>query len=250
VKVLSGKVALITGAGRGIGRSIAKAYAEAGAQLAITAALTGTELQETAAQTGALGLQADVSRPADVQRVVDTVLARYGRIDILVNNAGRGMRYVNEAFMTEPGRFWECDPAVWQTIIDTNINGVFLMSRSVIPHMLRAGAGRIINIAINLETQRRKGFSPYGPSKAALDAMTEIWAEELRGTGVTVNGLLPGGATETGMIPERFPAALRGQLLSPEIMGPPAVYLASDAAAEITGQRIVARDWLPPRPGA
>ena len=94
---------------------------------------------------------------------------------------------------------------------------------------------------------RRAGFSPYGPSKAALESETVIWAEDLRGTGVTVNALLPGGATETGMIPPGVPRSLRARLLPPAIMAAPVTFLASPEARRLTGERIVAtefQDWV------
>jgi len=100
--------------------------------------------------------------------------------------------------------FWETDPEAWKMIIDTNINGVFFMTKTVIPYMLKNSGGKIINISINHETMKRNGFSPYGPSKAALESMSIIWAQELEGTGINLNILLPGGATNTGMIPENF----------------------------------------------
>jgi 3-oxoacyl-[acyl-carrier protein] reductase len=96
---------------------------------------------------------------------------------------------------------------------------------------------------MNHETMRRAGFSPYGPSKAALESETVIWAQDLQGTGVTVNALLPGGATDTGMIPEGVPEALRQKLLRPQVMVEPLVWLASDTAAGITGTRINASRW-------
>ena len=250
MSILKGKVAIVTGGGRGLGRSVAECYRTEGADVIITAAANPAEIHEVAARTGSIAMQADVTKEADATRVVDAVMARFGRIDILVNNAGRGMKFVNPRFMTDPQPFWECDPAVWRMIIDTNINGVFLMTRAVVPTLLKQRSGRIINLAINLETQKRKGFSPYGPSKAAIESMTAIWAEDLRGTGVTVNALAPGGGTETGMIPDDFPDALRKQLLRPEVIRPAAVYLASDDAAGVTGQRIVATEFNQARPVA
>ena len=240
---LKAKVAIITGGGRGIGRSIAEAYAAEGAKVIVTAAREQAEIEEVASRIGGIAPQANVTSPEDAERVINTTLSRFGRIDILVNNAGRGMKYVSERFMAEPTRFWECDPSAWREIIDTNINGVFLMTRAVVPHMLRQGAGRIINISINPETMVRKGFSPYGPSKAALESMSAIWVKDLEGTGVTVNILLPGGGTETGMIPRQIPESLRANLLKPEVIAPAAVYLASDEASAVTGERIVAVEW-------
>ncbi len=153
------------------------------------------------------------------------------------------MKFVNENFMTEPKPFWKADPDMWRMVIDTNVNGVFLMTRVVIPHMLKRKSGRIINISMNHETMKRKGFTPYGPSKAALESMSIIWAQELEGTGITLNVLLPGGATNTGMISDSFPESQRSKLIDPAVMGPPAIYLASDDAKDVNGQRIVAVEW-------
>ena len=109
--------------------------------------------------------------------------------------------------------------------------------------MLERGYGRIINISMNHETMKRKGFSPYGPSKAALESMSTIWAQELEGSGVTLNVLLPEGATLTGMIPASLSQHQRSRLLDPSVMGPPAVFLASDEAKDRNGQRVTAIEW-------
>jgi 3-oxoacyl-[acyl-carrier protein] reductase len=178
-----------------------------------------------------------------VANVVRTTLSTYGRIDILVNNAARGMKYVSEDFTTTPALFWKTDPEIWRMIIDTNINGVFLMTRAVVPIMLEQKWGRIINISVHERTMRRKGFSPYGPSKAALESMSTIWSKELEGTGVTLNMLLPGGATLTGMVPSKISKEQLSGLLKPEIIAPAAIYLASDEAAQVNGKRIVAVEW-------
>jgi NAD(P)-dependent dehydrogenase (short-subunit alcohol dehydrogenase family) len=240
---LRDKVAIVTGGGRGIGRAIACAYAKEGARLIVTAARELNEIQEVASLTGGTGFQADVTKIEDVDKVVQTALSTYGRIDILVNNAARGMKYVNEEFMTTPSPFWQSDPEVWRMIIDTNINGVFLMTRAVVPIMLRQRSGRIINITVSQQTMSRRGFSPYGPSKAALESMSTIWSQELEGTGITLNMLHPGGATHTGMISSKFPRDRLKDLLKPEVMVPAAIYLASDEAAHVNGKRIVAIEW-------
>jgi 3-oxoacyl-[acyl-carrier protein] reductase len=167
----------------------------------------------------------------------------FGGVQILVNNAGRGMRFVNEKFFDTPTKFWETDPAVWKMIVDANVNGPFLISSAAVPHMLKQRWGRIVNISINHETMRRRGFSPYGPSKAALESETIIWAQDLAGTGVTVNALLPGGATDTGMVPQGIPSHLRRQLLHPDVMIPPLLWLVSEAASGVTGSRFAANLW-------
>ncbi len=241
-----GRVAIVTGAGRGLGRAMALGLARAGVRVVATAARELAEIEAVAAEGAAgriLPLRADVTRPADAQHLVAATLERFGRLDILVNNAGRGMKYVSETFMTQPTRFWEVEPETWRMVIDTNVNGPFLMTRAAVPPMLRAGWGRIVNISMNHSTMCRAGFSPYGPSKAALESETIIWAQDLHGTGVTVNALLPGGATLTGMIPDTMPASFRSTLLDPAIMVPPLLWLISSAADALTGCRVTANRW-------
>ncbi len=247
---LAGKVALVTGGGRGLGRSMVLGLLRAGASVVATAAREQAELEQVAGEARGMGygeriypLTADVTREEDCVRTAEATLARFGRLDVLVNNAGRGMKYVSEAFLTEPTRFWEVAPETWRMVIDTNVNGPFLMARAAVPSMLQAGWGRIINISMNQETMRRRGFSPYGPSKAALESETLIWAQDLAGTGVTVNALLPGGATLTGMIPRGVSEAVRAHLLDPEIVVPPLLWLASTQADGVTGRRLVANQW-------
>lgn len=240
---LKDKVAIITGGGRGIGKAIAEAYAKEGAKVVVTSAQNKREIEEVASNIGGLAVQADVTNPDGVYHIVNTTISTFGKIDILVNNAARGMKFVNERFMTEWKPFWEAELDKWKLVIDTNINGVFLMTKAVVLHMLKNRYGRIINISINHDTMKRKGFSPYGPSKAALESMSYIWAQELENTGVTLNILLPGGATATGMIPDNFPDSMRSSLLDPSIIADPAVYLASDKSKDVNGQRIIAKDW-------
>lgn len=220
--------------------------AAAGARVIATAAREAAEIEAVAGESGngrIIPMIADVAREEDCARVVALVRDRFRGLDILINNAGRGMKYVSERFLTEPTRFWEIDPDVWRMVIDTNVNGPFLMARAAAPAMIAARGGRIINISMNHATMRRRGFSPYGPSKAALESETIIWAQDLEGTGVTVNALLPGGATATGMIPEGLPQEARVGLLDPAIVVPPLLWLASEASDGVTGRRLDASRW-------
>jgi 3-oxoacyl-[acyl-carrier protein] reductase len=150
--------------------------ARAGAGVVISAARQTDEVRTVADDINVvlgarrvLALQADVTQEADCRRLVDEAIAAFGGLHILVNNAGRGMKYVSPAFLTEPTRFWEVDSDTWRTIVDTNVNGPFLMAKAAVPHMVRQRWGRVINITMNHDTMRRAGFSPYGPSKAALE---------------------------------------------------------------------------------
>jgi len=249
-KPLAGRVAIVTGGGRGLGRAMVLGLAEAGASVVATAARERTEIEavarearQTDGKESVLPLPADVTDEGDCRRVVETALARFGRLDILVNNAGRGMKYVSEDFMARPTTFWTIDPDIWRLVIETNVNGPFLMARAAVPAMLKAGWGRIVNISMNHQTMQRRGFSPYGPSKAALESETIIWAQELAGTGVTVNALLPGGATRTGMILDNAPAEVRDSLLDPRVIVPPLVWLASSESDGLSGHRFVATRW-------
>jgi len=243
---LSGKVAVVTGAGRGLGRAMALGLAAAGARVVATSRTAG-EIEAVAREADVSGtimpLAADVTSEGDCHRVVESVLDRFGSLHVLVNNAGLGMRTVSAAFLTEPTRFWETGPEAWRALVDTNVNGPFLMAREAVPHMLAAGWGRVVNVSMNYETMRRRGFSPYGPSKAALESETIIWAQDLTGSGVTVNALLPGGASRTGMILEGLPEELKAGLLDPAIMVPPLLWLASEASDGVTGKRINASLW-------
>jgi 3-oxoacyl-[acyl-carrier protein] reductase len=240
------KVALVTGADRGLDRAMALGLSRAGFRVAITAARNRAELEAVAREVPrgqVYPVISDASRESDYAALVREVQEQLGPVDVLVNNAGRGMRYVSERFMVEPTRFWETDPETWQMVIDTNVNGPFFLARAVTSGMISRGWGRIINISINHETMRRVGFSPYGPSKAALESETIIWAQDLAGTGVTVNALLPGGASLTGMIPDEVPPALRQKLLMPEVMVPPLLWLVSPDSDGMTGRRLVATRW-------
>jgi NAD(P)-dependent dehydrogenase (short-subunit alcohol dehydrogenase family) len=243
-------VAIVTGGGRGLGRAMVLGLAQAGIHVVATAARERTEIEAVAeevrqscGESRVLPLVADVTQEGDCAEVVDSAVKRFGRLDILLNNAGRGMKYVSSEFLTEPPRFWEVAPETWRLVIDTNVNGPFMMARHAVPVMLKAGWGRIVNVSVSQGTMRRRGFSPYGPSKAALESETIIWAQDLEGTGVTVNALLPGGATLTGMIPQTVSEKAKSALLDPSIMVPPLLWLVSPEADGMTGRRLVATKW-------
>jgi NAD(P)-dependent dehydrogenase (short-subunit alcohol dehydrogenase family) len=244
------RVAIVTGGGRGLGRAMVLGFARAGIHVVATAARERTEIEavaeevrQTCGESRVLPLVADVTQEGNCAAVVNAAVERFGRLDILVNNAGRGMKYVSNEFLTDPTHFWEVAPETWRLVIDTNVNGPFMMARCAVPVMLKAGWGRIINVSVNQGTMRRRGFSPYGPSKAALESETIIWAQDLEDTGVTVNALLPGGATLTGMVPHTMSEAARASLLDPSIVVPPLLWLVSPEADGMTGRRLVATKW-------
>jgi gluconate 5-dehydrogenase len=168
-----------------------------------------------------------------------------------VNNAGIGMRTVNARFPAYAQPFWEVAPDGFRDLFETKVTGVFLVARAVVPLMLDAGAGRIVNISMSESTMTRRGFAPYGPSGAAVEALSRVMAADLAETPVRVNVLLPGGPTATGMVPDDLPDEFRARLLDPAIMGPPIVWLASAEAVAVHDERVVANgfdEWLAARP--
>ena len=169
---LDGKVAIVTGGGRGIGRAIAEGYVQEGCRVVVTAAHERAEIDSFVlhGEVKALAFLADITEYRACEGVINETVSRFGRIDVLVNNAGRGMKYVFPTFMTEPARLWETDPETWKMVIDTNVNGPFFMARAAMPHLLLQKSGAIINVTMSYETMKRRGFSPYGPSKAALES--------------------------------------------------------------------------------
>jgi len=237
---------LLTGGTSGLGLAMAAALAGAGATVALTGRSAERASAVAAELPGALGIELDVRDERSVARAVDEAWSRLGGLDMLVNNAGLGMRTVNPHFMTHAAPFWEVPVDGFRAVIETNLTGYFLVAREVTLRLLAAGGGRIVNVTVSQSTMTRAGFVPYGPSRAGSEALSRIMAADLRDTGVTVNLLLPGGATATGMLPDA--AVPAGQaVLEPAIMGPPIVWLASDEAAGVHDERLVARDfegWL------
>jgi NAD(P)-dependent dehydrogenase (short-subunit alcohol dehydrogenase family) len=197
-----------------LGRAMVLGLTQAGIHVVATAARERSEIEAVAEEVRqncgefrVLPLVADVTREEDCAGVVDAA------------------------------------PETWRLVIDANVNGPFMMARHAVPVMLKAGWGRLINVSVSQGTMRRRGFSPYGPSKAALESETIIWAQDLEGTGVTVNALLPGGAALTGMVPQTVSEKAKSALLDPAIMVPPLLWLVSREADGMTGRRFVATKW-------
>ena len=223
---------------------MAAALVQAGARVMVT----GRDRARALAAADALGplaigWQLDVRDERSVAACVAGACEAWGGIDMLVNNAGIGMRTVNPRFMSAPQPFWEVTPAGFRDVVETKVVGCFLMAREVVPLMLADGGGRIVNVSMNEQTMVRRGFVPYGPSGAGVEALSRVMEADLAGSSVTVNILLPGGATLTGMIPDDASDETRASLLDPAVMGPPIVWLASDGAAGVHGRRIVATEF-------
>jgi 3-oxoacyl-[acyl-carrier protein] reductase len=240
------RVVIVTGGSRGIGREIALALVEAGARVTITATAESSQLEQTVKAAEANGgrvltLIGDVRSVADCERVANATAKAFGAIHVLFNNAALGMPTVFDGDGAPPP-FWQIDPKRWATLVDTNVNGLFLMTRAVVPAMLAQGFGKIVNLSTNDRTMVRRVGSPYGPSKAFVEAASRIWAQDLAGTGVTVNVLVPGGAIDTSRT--MVLATPRGGNFMPvSIMRKPALWLASDLSNAHSGERFIARLW-------
>jgi NAD(P)-dependent dehydrogenase (short-subunit alcohol dehydrogenase family) len=241
-KELAGKVALVTGASKGLGKAMALALSQSGAKLALSSRdekLLAETAVAIAAQNGeAAVFPCDVSDEAQVVALEKAVAARFGRIDILINNAGINLRKPITEFTLEQ----------WNRVQTTNVTGAFLMCRSFIPHLKGRGYGRILNLTSMMSHVSLPGRTAYSTSKAALLGFTKALALELAPDAITVNGISPGPfATEinkplmenaelTQFFLSRIPVGRWGK---PEDIGQLAVYLCSEAAGFITGTDIV-----------
>jgi len=214
---LEGKVVVITGGSKGLGRETALLFAREGADVVITGrgrpALDAVVADAAAEGLGIDAIQADVSSEEDCRRTVEQVLAVHGRIDVLFNNAG----------VLFAGTTWETTPEVWDTTMATNVRGTWLMSRATIPHMLERGRGAIVNNCSVLGLKACPGAAAYNTSKGAIAQMTRSMALELAGTGVRVNAICP-GTIVTPMVAEVFagapdPAAAESFFLSQHPIG-------------------------------
>jgi len=237
-KILRGKVALVTGGSRGIGRAIATAYVQSGANVFICGRNVNdieAALREIRPTGGMIdGLAGDVGKAEHVERIVDKAVQRFGAIDVLVNNASiLGPR---EPIVNYP-------LTAWDEVIRINLTGFFLMTRAVLPIMLERSSGSIINVTSGVGRKGKARWGAYAVSKAGLECFTQVLADEVSQTGIRVNSVNPAG-TRTRMRAEAYPTEDPLALPVAEEITPIFVYLASDASATVTGQSLEARDWL------
>jgi 3-oxoacyl-[acyl-carrier protein] reductase len=247
-----GRVAIVTGASRGIGRAIATALAEAGLRLVLSYRDRGREADELVKALAARGgqaraVQADVADPEASPALVGAALDAYGQLDVLVNNAGVHLPNVPVA---------EVPPHEWERILRVNVTGPFLLIQAVLPHMRARGSGHIVNLSSNVTHRFPARSAPYTVSKSALEALTRVLAKEEGPHGIRVNAVAP-GPIETDMLaesfvamgPERTGAFVRSLALGrtgrPEEIAGVVRFLVSDAASYLTGQVIYVNGGSP-----
>ncbi len=236
---LEGKVAIVTGGGRGIGRAIVIGYAKEGADL-VLAARTKSEIEMVAEEIQALGRQAlpivtDISQEAEVENLVQQAYTLQRHIDVLVNNAA-----ILDQTQTE---IKDLDLETWNSILAVNLTGLFLCSRAVILRMISQHHGSIINISSGMGKKGVASFNAYSVSKAGVDRLTEILAAECHRYNIAVNSLEPGGTVKTRMIERTILGKTLRGLLEPEVMVPPAIFLATYDANRLTGVFVKVREW-------
>jgi NAD(P)-dependent dehydrogenase (short-subunit alcohol dehydrogenase family) len=238
-KKLMNKVALITGATRGIGRAIAAAYLREGACVFICArnqqevAAAVRELREDTTDAQVDGCAGDVGKETDVCRIVDAAIERFQTVDTLVNNAsllGPRVALVDYPF------------GQWEEVIRVNLHGVFLLSQQVVKRMMAQGHGSIINVSSGVGRVGRAQWGAYAVSKFGLEGLTQVLADEVKEFGIRVNSVNP-GPTRTGMRAEAYPEEDPLMLPTPEQITPIFVHLASAQSENVTGQMFEAKDW-------
>ena len=252
------RTAIVTGAAGGIGRALVKGLLAAGVRVAAVDRTSdglnavAAAAREQGQDASLLTIEADLSRDSAISDIVGQARQRFGAIDILVNNAGVGQATLRPGNWQQPLRFWEITADQWRNFVAVHTTAPLLLAQALVPEMRERKWGRIVNVTTSLGTMIRSGSPTYGPSKAALEAFSAIMAKDLEDTGITVNVLVPGGVTNTPMVPQES-GFDRAEMIQPETMVPPLVWLVSDAAGEVTGRRFLAVHWdtaLPPREAA
>jgi NAD(P)-dependent dehydrogenase (short-subunit alcohol dehydrogenase family) len=235
---LSGKIALVTGSSRGIGKAVALAYVGEGAKLFLCGR-NEAELERASAEIRAAGGEAafaaiDLARDGAGPRLVREVEHRYGALDVLVNNAGiLGPRAPIAAYPID----------AWEEVVQINLNSVFALTQAALSPMIARRQGSIINVSSGVGRIGKARWGAYAVSKFAVEGFTQVLADELKPWNIRANAVNPGG-TRTAMRAEAYPEEDPKTLPTAEEITPVFVYLASDEAAAVTGQSLDARDWM------
>ena len=245
---LKGKIAIVTGGASpiGLGKAMAIAMIKAGARVSIIdineewLETTGDYIRNIAGKENVETQFCDISDFHSARTAVANTIDIFDGLDILVNNAGIMGTNVEKKYSRT--NFWDVSIDRWNNVMAVNANGVFNMVKASIGYMLQQRWGRIIGVTTSIDSMYKQGMCPYGPSKASHEALVALMASELENTGVTANVLIPGGTSDTNMIPLDIEIQ-RKDLIQPDIMGPPSVWLASEESKSINGHRFIAYNW-------
>lgn len=248
-KILDGKIAIVTGAAspRGLGRAMTEALVRAGARVSMMDINqqwldeTSNYMREIGGDDCVMTQVVDVTSIGEAEQSIERTIEELGGLHILVNNAGVAPPKMLLGGATE-NKFWEISAGEWDRVVAVNSNGPFYMTRTVVPHFLAQGWGRIIGVTTSMNTMYRAGAAPYGPSKAAHEALIAMASRELEGTGVTANVLVPGGMASTDLIPDNTDYE-RETMITPDVMMAPVVWLSSDESNGTNGQRFIGYYW-------
>lgn len=239
---LDGKVALVTGAARGIGWELVEALAQAGARVALCdlaqADVDAAALRLKLPAENILALRADVTSERDVVLLFGSILDKFSRLDVVVNNAGFAWPRAGPANL----ELIDTPLVIWLKVIDTNLNGTFLCCREALKIMRAQGGGSIINISSPQGKKGKLRRGPYSAAKFGVEGLTQVLALENGAHQIRANCLDPGGIVATEAI-RKIPGNRGVRMLSPAVVRPCAVYLASDQSIGVTGQSLVAPDW-------
>lgn len=238
IQTHAGKVAIVTGAGRGIGRAVTLGLLRAGARVVAV----DIDQPQFDAHPSLLPYPADITRDDTAAAIVAKAIAVFGRLDILVNNAGVNLESLLPPGSRRPEKFWDIAPADFRRVLEVNAVSPFLMTRAAVAPMLEQHWGRIINVTTSLDTMFRQGQVPYGGSKAANEAHSAAMADDLADTGVTLNVLVPGGMVKSRMTVSAQ-AIYKSGLFEPEIMVDPLLWLTGSGADGVSGKRLIAAYW-------
>ncbi|MBI1397925.1 MAG: SDR family NAD(P)-dependent oxidoreductase [Betaproteobacteria bacterium] len=251
--MLKDRVAIVTGAAGGFGRVIVQGLLAQGARVAALdvddVGLSAMRPAMEGAGDRLLTIHADIADYAQCERAVDTTIRSLGGLHVLVNNAAVGMGVIRKDHMVNPIGIAEISPDTWSRFVAVNFTGAWQLTHAAVPHLLAQRWGRIVNVTTSFFTMLRGSFHPYGPTKAGLEAMSAGHAKEFEGTGITVNVVVPGGPADTPLVPEES-GFRREDLIPASVMAPPIVWLCSDEANDVTGNRYVAAQWDVTMPAA
>jgi len=243
-KQLNNKIIIVTGAAGGLGEAMVKALVEAGAKIAaVDISRERLEALKDNFPTGRVfPIAADLRNSSACTGIVKQTFDAFDGLHGLVNNAGIGLSTIRENYYVDNIKFWDVPDERWEAIFYVNARAPFLIAKSAMPYFLKQNRGRIVNVTTSMDTMIRRGWTPYGPSKGALEAQSACWAKDCEGSGVTVNVLVPGGPANTPMVPSAS-SPDRNAMVQPEVMQAPICWLMSDDSDGFNGNRLTGTGW-------